>query len=63
MGSVLALVAIVVLAWWIARGLPHRGQASTAAVSPQGLSPVDLAHKAFVHMKFRSAQGTSWGGF
>ena len=49
MGSVLVLVAIVVLAWWIARRLPPRGQASTAAVSPQDLSPAVLAHKAFVH--------------
>ena len=31
---------------WMRR---YRWQAATAAVSPKGKSPADLAHKAFVH--------------
>lgn len=49
MGSVVGIVVIIMLAAWISRRLRHRGHASTAAVSPQGMPPADLALKAFVH--------------
>ena len=48
MGIVIVILVIAVAAGWIAwRRWRHR-QASTA-VSPQAMSPADLAHKAFVH--------------
>ena len=49
MGSVVVLVVIVMLAGWIVWRRRRRGHASTAAVSPQAMSPAGLAHKAFVH--------------
>lgn len=48
MGSVV-IVVIVMLAGWILWRRWQRGQASATAVSPQGMSPADLAHKALVH--------------
>lgn len=49
MGSLVVMVVIVMLAGWIVLRRRHRGQAFTAAVPPQGMSPADLAQKAFVH--------------
>ena len=49
MGSVIVLVVIVMLAGWIVWRRRHRWQGSTAAVSPKGMFPENLAHKAFVH--------------
>ena len=48
MGIVVVMLVIVVVVAWIAWRPRRHGQASTA-VSPQGMSPADLAHKAFVH--------------
>jgi predicted negative regulator of RcsB-dependent stress response len=48
MGIVVVMLVIVVVVAWIAWRPRRHGQAS-AAVSPQGMFPADLAHKAFVH--------------
>lgn len=49
MGSIVVLVAIVVLTAWLARRIPAHRRASAAAVVPPAMSHKDLAHKAFVH--------------
>jgi hypothetical protein len=49
MGSVVALVVLVMVAGWIVWRRRHRWNTSTVAVPPQGMSPADLAHQAFVH--------------
>ena len=49
MGSVVVIVVIVMLAGWIVWRRRRRGHTSAAAVSPEGMSPADLAHKAFAH--------------
>jgi hypothetical protein len=48
MGILIVMLVIVVGVAWIAWRRRRHGQASTA-VSPQGMSPADLAHKTFVH--------------
>jgi hypothetical protein len=55
MGSVEVIVVILMLAGWIVWRRWYHGQASTAAGAPQGMSPADLAHKAY--MKFLSEDG------
>lgn len=49
MGSVVVMAVIVMLAGWIVWRHRHRWQTSTAAIPPKGMSPEDLALKAFVH--------------
>ena len=48
MNIVVVMLVIVVSVGWIV-WRRRRGHASTATVSPPRMSPVDLAHKAFVH--------------